>query len=142
MNVNIDIAVSRRKNAELSGGIANSSIYNAVLKALAENGACGRVLDFGAGTGTLTRMLESTGIFSEVHAVDLLEWVAGESRKIYWHRADLNLPTEFQSAWFDTIVSSEVIEHLENPRAVARELARLLRSGGFLEHFSIRLGVS
>jgi hypothetical protein len=53
MNVNIDVAASRRKNAKLSGGIADSSIYNAVLKALAENGARGRALDFGAATGTL-----------------------------------------------------------------------------------------
>jgi 2-polyprenyl-3-methyl-5-hydroxy-6-metoxy-1,4-benzoquinol methylase len=132
MNVNIDVAATRRKNAELSRGAANSAIYNAVLKALAESGACGRALDFGAGTGTLTRMLESSGLFSEIHAVDLLDWVGEEGGKTCWHRADLNLPTEFKSAWFDTIVSSEVIEHLENPRAVAREWARLLRPGGSL----------
>lgn len=33
---------------------------------------------------------------------------------------------------FDVIVSPEVIEHLENPRAVVREWWRLLRPGGTL----------
>ena len=33
---------------------------------------------------------------------------------------------------FDAIISTEVIEHLENPRAVFREFARLVRPGGRL----------
>jgi 2-polyprenyl-3-methyl-5-hydroxy-6-metoxy-1,4-benzoquinol methylase len=31
---------------------------------------------------------------------------------------------------YDVVVAAEVIEHLENPRAICRELFRLLRPGG------------
>ena len=33
---------------------------------------------------------------------------------------------------FDLVVAAEVIEHLENPRAMCREIFRLLRPGGWL----------
>jgi SAM-dependent methyltransferase len=34
------------------------------------------------------------------------------------------------AASFDVVIAAEVIEHLENPRAVVREMFRLLRPGG------------
>ena len=51
---------------------------------------------------------------------------------INWAVCDLNDSLDLPNKSFDTIVSSEVIEHLENPRAVAREWFRLLRSDGTL----------
>jgi 2-polyprenyl-3-methyl-5-hydroxy-6-metoxy-1,4-benzoquinol methylase len=44
--------------------------------------------------------------------------------------ADLNDPLPFDDGTFDLIVAVEVVEHLENIRAVCREFARLLRPGG------------
>jgi SAM-dependent methyltransferase len=45
-------------------------------------------------------------------------------------RADLAARLPFADASFDGVVSSEVLEHLENPHHLAREFARILRPGG------------
>ena len=48
------------------------------------------------------------------------------------YETDFNSALPFADASFDGIVSIETIEHLENPWSFVRELARLLRPGGFL----------
>jgi SAM-dependent methyltransferase len=45
-------------------------------------------------------------------------------------RADLAARLPFADASFDGVVSSEVLEHLEDPHHLARECARILRPGG------------
>jgi 2-polyprenyl-3-methyl-5-hydroxy-6-metoxy-1,4-benzoquinol methylase len=49
---------------------------------------------------------------------------------VRWIEADLNDPLPVEAGSFDFVVAAEVIEHLENPRAVCREIFRLLRPGG------------
>jgi 2-polyprenyl-3-methyl-5-hydroxy-6-metoxy-1,4-benzoquinol methylase len=44
----------------------------------------------------------------------------------------LNEPTELPDGCCDLVVSAEVIEHLENPRATMREWHRLLKPGGWV----------
>jgi 2-polyprenyl-3-methyl-5-hydroxy-6-metoxy-1,4-benzoquinol methylase len=56
----------------------------------------------------------------------------GLANIVLWRRLDLNGPTDFEDGCFDVITAIEVIEHLENPRAVAREWYRLLRRGGLV----------
>jgi 2-polyprenyl-3-methyl-5-hydroxy-6-metoxy-1,4-benzoquinol methylase len=63
---------------------------------------------------------------------DLLPRPEGIAHQVEWIQADLNVPLPCADASFDAIISTEVIEHLENPRAVFRELSRLLRPGGSL----------
>lgn len=97
-----NLAERRVANAVRTGGISAGPIYDAVLRAAAPH-TRGVVLDFGAGIG-----------------------------EVRWVRADLNETLPLPAHSFYLSVAVEIIEHLENPRAAAREWRRLLRPGGTL----------
>lgn len=101
---------------------------------LARRVNAGRVLDLGCGRGTLSARLTSSG-----YAVIGLDYSLAFARYV---RAQTNgaasvvqadaaaLP--FANATFDAVVSGEVFEHLQDDRRAAREVARVLRRGGWL----------
>jgi SAM-dependent methyltransferase len=92
-------------------------------------GAPARVLDAGAGEGALSLSLSHRGY--RVVACDRTP-VRFRPRALPFVQADLHCPLPFASGSFDAVVSTEVLEHLENPHHVAREFARILRPGGTL----------
>jgi 2-polyprenyl-3-methyl-5-hydroxy-6-metoxy-1,4-benzoquinol methylase len=120
---------ARVNAANASGGVSNDTIYSAIMKVLEELGSKGSILDFGSGTGSLARRLVQSGRYKSVWAADLMEKPA-DLQDVQWIRADLNDPLPQPEAIFDLIVAAEVIEHLENPRAMVRELFRLLKPLG------------
>lgn len=126
----VDLTEFRTKAAIASGGRASDPIYSAIEHVLMERRAGGTLLDLGAGMGNLTRRLHATGLFSLVTAADIAPRPGGLPEAIDWLTADLNEPLPSPPGTFDTIVCAEVIEHLENPRALMREISRLLAPGG------------
>ncbi len=121
----------RRKVAsQLSMGASDSSIYAAIDERLRLIRAEGDLLDFGAGTGQLTRLLHDSGRFRSVTGADLYPRSSELPADVKWIEGDLNERLPAPPGTFDTIVAAEVIEHLENPRSIGRELFRLLRPGG------------
>ncbi len=122
----------RRAAAEASGGISTGAIYSAFERTVARRDLRGDLLDFGAGVGNLTRCMDRLGRFASIAAIDILPCPPALPAGVRWFSWDLNEPTKLDAASFDVVVSAEVIEHLENPRAVAREWFRLLRPGGTL----------
>jgi 2-polyprenyl-3-methyl-5-hydroxy-6-metoxy-1,4-benzoquinol methylase len=91
----------------------------------------GRVLDFGAGKGELIKMLTSVDEI-EPHGADIMERPQDIPAHVSWRQQDLNDEFSCAPEYFDAIICSEVIEHLENPRAVFRSLFAALRPGGKL----------
>lgn len=126
------LAKWRLEAAEASGGASNAVIHATLERVLRAERAGGRLLDFGAGSGELARRLMRVGTFACIECIDLLARPVSLTADIGWASADLNARTGFADASFDVVVSAEVIEHLENPRAIVREWHRLLRPGGLL----------
>lgn len=103
--------------------------------------ATGKVLDFGAGLGTLSLQLASAR--NDVTYVDPGRHVAGFAAWRFAHRG-LEIPMFSRldqvsgDGSFDAIVATDVLEHI-HPQAigeVAAEFARLLKPNGQLIHVS------
>lgn len=120
----------RTEAAEASGGTSSEPILDAAIAALGSVSPGTKVLEFGAGTGNLLQRLMNANCEGILTGADILPRPTWLPPSIGWIQADLNQSTHLGDDSFDAIVTTEVIEHLENPRAVAREFARLLRPGG------------
>lgn len=122
----------RQNAAQASGGTSCEYIYDMFERVLRTHRPVGKILDFGAGIGGLSRRLVGMRMFESVDCVDIMPAPEGLDRAVGWHSQDLNEPTGFACGSFEVIVSAEVVEHLENPRAVVREWFRLLKPEGLL----------
>ena len=123
-------AADVEQRARQSLGRSHQRIYLTVAAVLAERGAAGTLADIGCGTGDLWQALR--GRFHSCVGVDAVRY-DGLPRDVDFHAADLDgrsLP--LPEASVDAAAAVEVIEHLENPRAFIRELARIVRPGGWV----------
>lgn len=121
----------RHAASQQSKGESSEDIHAAIDRRLVEVGAAGDLLDFGAGTGALSRRLQGSGRFRSITGADLYPRAAELEPAIAWLQGDLNNRLPAPDGSFDTVVAAEVIEHLENPRAMVREIFRLLRPNGW-----------
>jgi 2-polyprenyl-3-methyl-5-hydroxy-6-metoxy-1,4-benzoquinol methylase len=127
-----ELAERRAQAAAEARGGSCQAVYDGFLGLVQRHDLGGSLLDFGAGRGALANSLLATGRFHRVVAADLIPAPERPDPAVSWLSADLNAPLPVTDELFDVIVAAEVIEHLENPRAVIRDWYRLLRPGGTL----------
>jgi 2-polyprenyl-3-methyl-5-hydroxy-6-metoxy-1,4-benzoquinol methylase len=119
--------------AAMSGGISADPIYQQVARVVRESGLqVGTLVDVGCGRGGLAKALE--GLFECYVGCDLVDYEGfPQSSWARFVQADLNrVPLPLEPGRADVVAAVETIEHLENPRALMRELVRLARPGGLV----------
>lgn len=121
-------ASSVEERARLSLGRSHQHIYDTALTLLERRGAGGIVADVGCGAGALWPLLRSR--FSHCIALDVVRY-DGLPPDVEFRAIDLDaMRLPLSDGGVDAAVAIEVIEHLENPYAFVRELARSVRPGG------------
>ena len=117
--------------AKQSGGTSADPIYRMVATTLeGRHAGGGRLLDVGCGRGELWPFVADR--FASYAGADVLRH-EGFPADAEFHKIDLDrgrVPLPDANA--DVVASVETIEHLENPRAFARELTRLVKPGGWV----------
>ncbi len=119
-------------HARLSLGSSHDAIYRMVAEALVDReitGAC--FVDVGCGVGHLRPFVQDR--FARYVGMDGVRY-DGFPDDVEFHQLDLEggspLPADDASA--DVVAAVETIEHIENPRALTRELVRLVKPGGWV----------
>lgn len=94
-----------------------------------------RVLDIGCGDGVLTWKLHQAG--AQAYGADFSDIAIQYARQQHaYHKSDAefyvascyDLP--FPDGYFDAVISSEVIEHVQEPQKLLNEANRVLKPGG------------
>jgi len=92
-------------------------------------GKSGRILDAPAGSGAISKKLRDAGF--EVYAADIAPELF-ELPAVHCKRVDLNKNIPYEDEFFDYILNSNGIEHLEDQYTFVRECYRLLKPHGKL----------
>ena len=90
-----------------------------------------RIVDLGCGSGAMLARLLAHG-YQDLHGIDIA-LPADPAPGISFTEADLDAPMlPFQAGSLDLVLCVEFIEHVENPGALLREVARVLHPDGRL----------
>ena len=123
-------ALSSKSRAELSEGRSEESLHELVgdlLKRSVPPRAV--VVDVGCGRGTLWPRVAA--IQARYIGMDVVAYRAFPA-ECEFVEADLNARWPLKSNYADAVVSIETVEHMENPRAFVREIARVVKPGGLV----------
>jgi len=93
-----------------------------------------RLLDVGCGDGSLTLEFARASGAKELFGIEYIDELRREAEEkgISCEKLDLNREWNFESDYFDLILSSQNIEHLHNTRLYLEECLRCLRVNGQL----------
>jgi len=119
-----------RARALSSEGQSEPAVQRLIAKTVESLGIRGELLvDVGCGRGNLWPGMRSR--FSRCIGVDAARY-PGLPHDMELCEAQLDAPIPLPDAVADLVTCVETIEHLENPRALMRELTRLAKPGGWL----------
>lgn len=118
---------SSRKNVPHRSRLIADRIAAVYSKAIKEN-ARGRLADLGCGSVPLYAIYRP-----QVQSVTCVDWPGSVHATSHVDLfADLNEPLALEDGQYDTVIASDVIEHLHTPLALFSSAARALKPGGSL----------
>lgn len=98
-----------------------------------------KILDWGAGYGQLSWLLQNRGINVIGHNIEKREHISEmpllEKIPMIYHSDPVKLP--FEDEFFDGIISCGVLEHVSDPVASLREIHRVLKPEGYFYIFML-----
>jgi 2-polyprenyl-3-methyl-5-hydroxy-6-metoxy-1,4-benzoquinol methylase len=126
-----EIANETRERAQKSRGASDAAIYEMVKRASKARGiGGGTAVDLGCGTGTLNGALRES--LKRYIGVDAVRY-DGFPSDAEFVEADLNAAViPLANGVADAVFAVETIEHLENPRALVREMVRIAKPKGWI----------
>ena len=122
----------RKQASDQSLGASHQQIYEKAEQLLIKHCNGKKHLDFGSGQGSFLKQLHHGSLSLQLSGADLMAKPKDVDSEINWIQADLNGKIDVANESFDSISALEIIEHLENPRHVFREIYRLLKPNGIL----------
>ena len=115
----------------MSPWAVDDGTFSALLERLKPRDGSGSILDIGVGSGITLKVAEP--YFKTLYGVDLVSYLLPDIKnKVAFSIVDLNFEKlPYADSSLDMVTAFQVIEHLENPFYVMREVARSLRKGGY-----------
>lgn len=92
----------------------------------------GKILDLGVGNGTLLRMLKENG-YDNLSGLDVSEKAINNAKKLVPSVDFVNEKASdmsFDDESFDAVIGLEILEHVEKPQEVLKEVFRVLKDDG------------
>ncbi len=87
-----------------------------------------RILDIGCGDGVLLGQITKGKLYGIDFDADSVKVAAAKVKGSFSVGAAESLP--LKSNYFDTVIATEIIEHLAKPELMLQEIKRVLKSGG------------
>ena len=128
----LERASSDAERAALSLGQSSAAIHRRAAAIVARRGSRGTLVDVGCGDGKFYHAIAND--IDRYIGCDLVRYDGFPTNpRATFIQADLNQPPyPIDRGAADVVTSIETVEHLENPRAFFRELARIARPGGLV----------
>jgi|WetSurSiteA1Bulk_404760.scaffolds.fasta_scaffold00287_2 ubiquinone/menaquinone biosynthesis C-methylase UbiE len=105
-----------------------------------------KVLECGAGEGSILKFLDASGIFPELYAIEISETAIYQIQKrslrsLKEVKKFNGYEIPYSDKEFDMVFCSHVIEHVEHPRILLREIKRISRFQVFEIPLDYSIGV-
>ena len=114
-----------------SEGKSSSLLHELVAQEVLKSKPKGKVLDLGCGQGSFLKRLHGQNL-KELHGSDGFKYEGVDSSIFQFSQSNLNQRLPYPDQDFEWVTAIEVVEHLENPRHLLREVSRILKPGGAL----------